>query len=79
MHMNKAISLSSGRLPYVAPGIEVIEVAYEGVIAGSGTLPGIGGGGEVGVSPSVRSNSYYGASSTSDLEDMINDILTIEQ
>lgn len=80
--MNQTTSSSSGRLPYVSPGIEVIEVAYEGVIAGSGTdIPGISGGGEVGggLAPTnLRSNTYYG-SSTSELEDLINDILTIEQ
>ena len=62
---------------YVAPTIEVIEMENEGVMAMS-----IENGGSIG--KSAGNNSYnsrarnsYSASS-SDLEDMINDILTIE-
>lgn len=62
---------------YVAPSIEIIEMENEGVIAASGnnTISGMGNGGNVGTP--TRSSRSYGASS-SDLEDMINDILTVE-
>lgn len=61
---------------YVAPSIEIIEMENEGVIASSNnTINGIGNGGGVGTP--TRSSRSYGASS-SDLEDMINDILTVE-
>lgn len=53
----------------------------EGVIAGSGRLPLIGEGGSAYRSGNARSSairSYNGASS-SELEDLINDILTVEQ
>lgn len=59
---------------YLAPSIEVIEMESEGVIATSGNLPGVSDGG----SATSNTRSYNGASS-SDLENMINDILTIEQ
>lgn len=55
----------------------------EGVIAASVILPNTGNGGSAyssarGGSARTRSHNYGGAS-TSDLEDLINDILTIEQ
>lgn len=63
---------------YVAPSIEIIELENEGtVMSASNNMPGIGNGGGIGT-PTTRSNTRsYGASS-SDLEDMINDILTVE-
>ena len=64
---------------YLAPQIEVIQMETEGtscVLAGSGnSLGGFGNGGNIG--GSSRSRNSRNASS-SDLEDMINDILTIE-
>lgn len=54
----------------------------EGVIAGSGKLPGVGdGGGGYRSAGTYRSGSTrgYNGSAVSDLEDMINDILTFEQ
>lgn len=63
---------------YVAPTIEVIKMENEGtVMSASGSLGngGIGNGGPIGTPTSTK--SYRGASS-SDLEDMINDILTVE-
>lgn len=65
---------------YTAPSIEVIEMENEGVIAvsgGSNSLPGFGKGETIGGTSGTKARSYRSASS-SDLEDMINDILTIE-
>lgn len=62
---------------YVAPTLEVIKMEIEGVMALSGgsSVPGYGNGGNVGT-PTKSSRSYN--ASSSDLEDMINDILTVE-
>ena len=62
---------------YAAPSIEVIEMQNEGtVMSASGNLGnGFDNGGNIGTPASTK--SYRGASS-SDLEDMINDILTVE-
>lgn len=67
---------------YVSPQIEVIPMETEGVIAGSGKLPGVGdGGGGYRSAGTYRSGSTrgYNGSAISDFEDMINDILTFEQ
>lgn len=62
---------------YVSPQIEVIEVENEGVIAASGGLSNIPDGGGV---SNTSSRSYQGGSASSDdLDDLINDILTVEQ
>lgn len=65
---------------YVSPQIEVIPMETEGVIAAS--LPGVGNGGSAyrsaGTYRGGSTRSYNGASN-SDLEDLINDILTFEQ
>ena len=66
---------------YLAPQIEVIQMETEGtscVIAGSGNLGGFGNGGSIGTSSRSygRSRGSRNASS-SELEDLINDILTI--
>ena len=61
---------------YLAPQIEVIQMETEGtscVIAGSGNLGGFGNGGSIGTS-----SRNYGRS-RGELEDLINDILTIEK
>ena len=62
---------------YVAPSIEVIKMEIEGVMALSGGISdnGYGNGGPIGTT--TKSSRSYNASS-SDLEDMINDILTVE-
>lgn len=60
---------------YVAPTLEVIKMEIEGVMALSGDVPVYGNGGNVGT-PTKSSRSYN--ASSSDLEDMINDILTVE-
>lgn len=61
---------------YEAPSIEVIKIENEGVIAASGnggaSLPNVGDGGSA--FGSTTSSSY--ASTSSDIEEMINDILT---
>ncbi len=67
---------------YVSPQIEVIPMETEGVIAGSGKLPGVGdGGGGYRSAGTYRSGSTrgYNGSAVIDFEDMINDILTFEQ
>lgn len=57
---------------YVTPSIEIIEMENEGVIAAS----------TEGYEPMTRRSSTttptYNSASGSDLEDMINDILTVE-
>ena len=59
---------------YAAPTIEVIAMENEGVIAASG-----GTGSTENYNPTPLSGSTYNGSATSnDLEDMINDILTVE-
>ncbi|MBV3636651.1 hypothetical protein [Bacteroides cellulosilyticus] len=70
---------------YVSPRIEVIPMETESVIAVSGgSLPGVGDGGNVfgyhstGTYRNGSTRSYNGAAG-SDLEDLINDILTFEQ
>lgn len=67
---------------YVAPAIEVITMEVEGGVM-AGSLGDVGDGGSAFSSSyssrrSTGARSYNGASN-SDLEDMINDILTIEQ
>lgn len=64
---------------YLAPHIEVITMENEGVIATSLTgSPGLGEGTHLGKSSPTK-NNFSRSASTSDLEDLINDILTIEQ
>lgn len=61
---------------YEAPAIEVIAMENEGVIAASGAS---GASGNEGYGESTMSGYYNpGNASGSDLEDMINDILTVE-
>lgn len=63
---------------YMAPAIEVIKMEAEGsVMSASGNLPDVEPGGS-GTRSSRTRNGYNGASS-SELEDMINDILTVDQ
>ena len=63
-----------GREAYITPSIEVIKMENEGVIATSGEP----------YHPITRSYSgctsthSYNSASSSDLEDLINDILTVE-
>jgi hypothetical protein len=62
---------------YVAPLIEIIEMESEGVMALS-NMPG-GNPGLPGRSSSRRTTQHHSSSSMSELEDMINDILTFEK
>lgn len=63
---------------YITPAIEVIKMEAEGsVMSASGNLPNVGDGGN-GLKSS-NSSSRYNAASSNDLEDMINDILTVDQ
>lgn len=61
---------------YVTPSIEIIEMENEGVIAASA------GGSTEGYNPTPmnrsNTNRNYNSASDSDLEDLINDILTVE-
>ena len=60
---------------YETPAIEVIAMENEGVIAASGAS---GASGTENYDPVPLSGSAYNGASSSDLEDMINDILTVE-
>jgi hypothetical protein len=65
---------------YVPPRMEVMQMENEGVIAGSGNLPGVNDSDSAFSTGSYSSSrSGYNSASSSDLEDLINDILTIEQ
>lgn len=65
---------------YLSPMIEVIKLENGGVIAASGNLGGVGNGGSAFSSrSSYRSGTRGRSASTSDLEDLINDILTIDK
>ena len=62
-----------GKEAYVSPSIEIIRIENEGVIAAS-----VGGTQDyTPVNPNVGRTNYNSASS-SDLEDLINDVLTVE-
>lgn len=61
---------------YVAPSIEVIPMETESVIATSG-FPGSDN--TPTETRSYRSTRSYNGASSGDLEDLINDILTVEQ
>lgn len=68
--------------PYTAPAVEVIEMENEGVIAASSTYDSNGGLGNFGNGGDIFNSSASqrrGYSSASELEDMINDILTFEE
>jgi len=63
---------------YLSPEIEVISMENEGVIAGSGNISDlINQDWGRKSSSSYRSGHGYNSASTSDLEDLINDILTV--
>lgn len=66
------------KLKYEAPLIEVIEMENEGVMASSMSDMGQKPWGRSATSPTTRSVGYGTASSASELEDLINDILTVE-
>lgn len=61
---------------YTAPSLEVIKMENEGVIAASG----LGSTEDYTPTPmsNTRVNSSYNSASGNDLEDLINDILTVE-
>lgn len=67
---------AGNKMTYTPPQMEVIKMDLEGVIAGSGTLNDFGSGSTIRQSSTRRS---YNSASSSDLEDLINDILTVEQ
>lgn len=70
------------KLTYVPPCIELIHVENEGVIAASGgSVNGFDNGGQWGKSSSAPTGrSTYGTpANASDIEDLLNDLFTIEQ
>lgn len=62
------------RETYEAPSVEVVKLENEGVIAVSSTTPPYE---EIPMN-TVRTNRSYNSASSNDLEDLINDILTVE-
>lgn len=73
------MDMSKQRTVYIKPAIEIIEIENEGVIASSGLIGGSQG------NPGVYSSSYRrrtgnsrgSSASLNDLEDLIEDILTV--
>ena len=75
MNTENHVKVVSNKEPYTAPAIEIIPMeTCEPVMQGSFTVPGYGDGGMF-PSSSTRSRN----ASASELEDLINDILTIEK
>lgn len=70
---------ASNKAAYTPPQVEVIEMDVEGTVM-SASLTGFESGGNWGT-PAQSSNARrsYNSASSSDLEDLINDILTVEQ
>lgn len=71
---------AGNKMTYTPPQMEVIKMDLEGSVmmgSGGGSLNDFTGGGNL-TQPSSTRRSYNSASS-SDLEDLINDILTVEQ
>ena len=63
---------------YTAPSVEVIEMENEGVIAASGNVSSSTEDYNSSVMSTNRPTGSYNSASTSDLEDLINDIFTVE-
>lgn len=65
---------------YTAPAIEVIRMESEGIMASSlGDMPQRPWGSSSAARRTRSAGGYGRSASTSDLEDLINDILTIEK
>ena len=67
---------AGNKMTSTPPQMEVIKMDLEGVIAGSGNLSDFTSGSTIRQSSTRRG---YNSASSSDLEDLINDILTVEQ
>ena len=67
---------AGNKMTYTPPQMEVINMDLEGLIEDSGTLNDITGVSTIKQSSTRRG---YNSASSSDLEDLINDILTVEQ
>ena len=67
---------ADNKMTYTPPQMEVIKMDLEGVIAGSGNLSDFTSGSTIRQSSTRRG---YNSASSSDLEDLITDILTVEQ
>lgn len=78
MNAENHLKPAPAKAPYTAPAIEIIPMeTCLPVMQGSFTVPGYGDGGGMFPSSSTRSRSRN--ASASELEDLINDILTIEK
>lgn len=70
---------AGNKMTYTPPQMEVIKMDLEGSVmmgSGGGTLNDFGSGSTIRQSSTRRG---YNSASSSDLEDLINDILTVEQ
>ena len=74
--MSQQHAPAGNKMTYTPPQVEVINMDLEGVIAGSGTLSDFTPGSSY---PQSSARRGYNSASSSDLEDLINDILTVEQ
>lgn len=76
MNIKNHVKAASSKEPYTAPTIEIIPMeTCESVMQGSFTVPGYGDGN---MFPSSSTRNRSRNTSVGELEDMINDILTIE-
>lgn len=76
MNTENHLKTASSKEPYTAPAIEIIPLENsEPVMQGSFSVPGYGDGS---MFPSSSARNRGRNASTSELEDLINDILTIE-
>ena len=76
MNTENHLKTASSKEPYTAPAIEIIPLeTSEPVMHGSFSVPGYGDGS---MFPSSSARNRGRNASTSELEDLINDILTIE-
>ncbi len=67
------------RAIYVAPSIEVLEMEHEGGVMNSSLKPFEEGGSATMINPYQGGGIRYNSSSATDLEELINDILTIKE
>lgn len=79
------MSKEKNKQKYVAPAMEVIEVENEGgimAVSGGVSAPGMNDGGgmfSTGGTRSTKSNAYQGGNALGELEDILNDLLTVEK
>lgn len=77
----EATERAGRKTTYTPPQVEIIEMEVEGTVmmdsSAGGTAPGFGDGGSLNQNTSTYRS--YNSASGSELEDLINDILTVEQ